>query len=227
MKVRNFAIYICVFAIVLASFKLPELLLNLKDNNIEIAVFNKEKTSSINVEADSIYLVRAIHDIESSKSIEISSPNVQYVIVEKDAMPDKGIVKNINEQIQKLHEYNILKNVNITKYKVGLINKSYHNDEDFYTVNHLILEMDDTQLIFNVEHKTGKILFIAFDKSNSFSEDKTQLLESFVKYLGLFVIDDWELFFDDVSYKMKSVKAGISVSLTEGDEKYMLAVHTF
>lgn len=74
-KIKNFIIYIIVSVIILASFKIPELLLELENNNIEIAVYEKEKKkNAIDIEAEKIYLVKAIHDIEDESGlVEISS----------------------------------------------------------------------------------------------------------------------------------------------------------
>ena len=232
IKLRNIIIYIVVCIIVVGSLKIPELLLNKESSDIEFAVYDKEKKeNAIDIEFQNIYLVKAIHEIESGATVEISSPATQYLIVEKELMPNYGFTKDINEEMFKLQEYNILKNINLnenSKYKFGLINKNYRNKENSYTVNYIILDFEETDYILNLENKTGKIIYIAFKKDNLYNKDnKKEMIENFIKYLNLYIIDDWEYEIDEINkiYSMKSKKADVVISLNETQDMYSFSFH--
>ena len=90
------------------------------------------------------------------------------------------------------------------------------------------MQIDGNEYILNVESKTGKILYITFNKSNLYNVDnKEQILKNYIEYLNLFVINDWKYEIDkeNKSYIMKSEKADIKVSLTETSENYVLSLH--
>ena len=229
---KNIIVYIVAFIIVFVSLGLPEILLKIEDKNIEIEVYDKNKNANkIDVEAEKIYLVKAIHEMEEGKTIEISSPQNQYFIVEKQFDATDGFMKNINEQIIKLQEYEIIKDIVInenSKCKLGLIKKDYQNNQNSYTVNHVMLDFDNSEYLIKVESKTGKILYIALDKNKIWNKDNPkQILENYIKYLNLYIIDDWkyEIDGDNKAFSMKSEKAAINVKLSETEESYMLSIH--
>ena len=64
MKINNIIIYIAALAIVLLSFKVPELILKSQEDNMEMSYYWEQKQSKIDVEAEKIYLVKVIHDIQ-------------------------------------------------------------------------------------------------------------------------------------------------------------------
>ena len=231
-KIRNIIIYVLVCGIILLSFKMPEILLEMEKNNISIAVYEKEKMlSNIDVEAEKIYLVKAIHEIEEGRTVVIS--NNKQMLLWEEMLFDKntGITTNIKEEISKLEESEILKEINLkkdTKCIIGVVNKSYPSNENTYILRHVIMQIDGNEYILNVESKTGKILYITFNKSNLYNVDnKEQILKNYIEYLNLFVINDWKYEIDkeNKSYIMKSEKADIKVSLTETSENYVLSLH--
>ncbi len=68
-RIKNMVIYIIVGIIIIASFKIPEILLELENSNVSVAVKKREKNNkNIDLEARNIYLVKAIHDMESQNS---------------------------------------------------------------------------------------------------------------------------------------------------------------
>ena len=50
------------------SFKLPELILKAQEDNMEMSYYWEQKQSKIDVEAEKIYLVKVIHDIQEQLS---------------------------------------------------------------------------------------------------------------------------------------------------------------
>ena len=161
-KIRNIVIYVLVCGIILLSFKMPEILLEMEKNNISIAVYEKEKMlSNIDVEAEKIYLVKAIHEIEEGRTVVIS--NNKQMLLWEEMLFDKntGLTTNIKEEILKLEESEILKEINLkkdTKCIIGIVNKSYPSNENTYILRHVIMQIDGNEYILNVESKTGKIL---------------------------------------------------------------------
>ena len=91
-----------------------------------------------------------------------------------------------------------------------------------------MLDFDNSEYLIKVESKTGKILYIALDKNKIWNKDNPkQILENYIKYLNLYIIDDWkyEIDGDNKAFSMKSEKAAINVKLSETEESYMLSIH--
>lgn len=220
-KIKNVIIYIAVCIVVLASFKVPEILLNYQNNNIELAVYKKEgKNNLIDVDAEKIYLVKAIHEIEDDDSIVAINSNIE----------NKILVEPSNEHIQnellKLKEYNIIQDLKLnedTKISIGIANKMYQNRSNQYTIYSMIVQIEDKTYRLEIEMKTGKILYITLEKENlNHIATTEELLKNFINYLDLHIIDDWK-FENGV---MKSVKAQLLVALVESDSKYILSIHS-
>ena len=228
-RLRNILLYVLVFTVLVLSFVIPKVLLQFENNNIEIGVYDKQKVNKLDVEAQNIYLVKAIHDIEEGATIEINRPTNQFLIVEKSHLGNYGLIKNVNEEIIKLEECKILKDFNENdNCKISLINKNYQKDRESYSVNHIILDFDDKQYLFNMETKTGKMIYMAFDKKDLCDENnKEQILKNYISYLNLVIVDDWRYEVDenDKNFVMESKKAGLTVSLKETDESYIFSVH--
>ena len=252
MKIKNGIIFIFVCVIVLSSFKLPEVLLKMENNNFEAAIFSKEK-NNIDIETQNIYLVKAIHEIESGKSIEISKPE-EKLLFEKLVLNNRETQSNYEQELCKLQECKILKNVDFNQDSNGVVSilkTEYKVEDNIYEVNHIILkyENEKNNYVFNIESKTGKIIYIAFKKENIYAENnQKEILNNFINYLNLHVIDDWEYKTDDLNskymiksaktdiaidtntiskkYIMRSEKANISIALEETPENYMITFHT-
>ena len=109
-KFRNFLIYLFFIIIIFSLLGIPDVLLAKEENKLEEIIYERaEKQSKIDIEAEKIYLVKAIHNIEKNKVIAINSDGVnKYVdtseIIENHNMDD------IKDEIKKLADYNILKN---------------------------------------------------------------------------------------------------------------------
>lgn len=228
-KLKGLIIYVLAFFVIFASFKIPEILFNIKTSNIEMAIYEKEKfKNAIDVEAEKIYLVKAIHDIESEESIiQISSSEVtgKYIFVEGQGETAEGLNKAYKELL-KLQEYSIVKGVEENdKYNCvyGIAYRTYRKGNKEYWVNGTWINYEDKKYDFGVEVKTGKILDITISKdilNNQIS--KEELMKNYVKYLDLYIIDDWR-FENNI---LKSEKAKLYVSLLESEEKYILGIRT-
>ena len=153
-----------------------------------------------------------------------------------------------------MQECKILKNVDFNQDSNGVVSilkTEYKEEDNIYEVNHIIVkyENEKNNYVFNIESKTGKIIYIAFNKENIYAENnQKEILNNFINYLNLHVIDDWEYKTDDLSskymiksaktdiaidtntiskkYIMRSEKANISIALEETPENYMITFHT-
>lgn len=230
-KISNIIIYIIVVIIILASFIIPSLLFEMQELDIEMAVYNNdniENNKKLSVEAEDIYLVKAIHDIESEKiGVTIQSAETsEKILTTNDVNSDK--ISEIKKEIEKLEEYNIINNVESSsksKLLIGIINKVYQKDKIKYTINNVSLTQDNYNYQMDVEEKTGKIIRLAITKDKLNNEIETkEILKNYIQYLDLYIIDDW-VFEDNM---MKSQKADLVVNLIESvnDEICMLSINS-
>lgn len=196
---------------------------------MESNIYNKRKISSkIDIETQKIYLVKAIHDIETGimkigkkemKLVEIVETNVtqNYNNSEKS-----DIIVKINNELESLEQNHIFEKLIFNDEAIIIAEYDYVNKEKEYTVTHF--ESTINQMSFNIEKKTGKIISINFNKNIlNKNIDKKEVLENYVKYLNLYIIDDWT--FENNS--LKSEKAGLYVSLiNDGKENYILSIYS-
>lgn len=231
MKLNNFVIYIIVVIIVLLSFKLPELILKYEEDNMEMSYYWEQRKSKIDVETEKIYLVKAIHDIQEELSkVEIvtnASKHGQIIEFNNEEMKHLEIAKNCEKELLKLQEYNIIKypetiesasgdgNTNDEYNAMSIIDRGYAVEGKSYTISNIELILKGNMYEFELENKSGKILFISFDK-NELSSEMTdeQIMRNYVNYLDLHIIDDWTL----EDGRLKSEKAGLIVSLVKSEK---------
>lgn len=229
MKVKNVIIYFLFCIIILVLFKMPESLLKIVENNVENQLYEKNKISkTIDIQTEKIYLVKAIHEIENDDSkISITSSEKNWALSESSTLENESktelIPDILKKQLKKFEEFNILKNLDIyeNKQNVKLISTIYQGDEN-YIINKVFLNTTNELYNIEMEEKTEKILFINFSKENLVNEiDKKDLLLNYVKYLDLYIIDDWKY----ENNTLKSEKAGLIVSLLENKTRYILSIH--
>lgn len=229
-KTRNVIIYIIVFIVIFISFKIPNILLDIENNNIEIEVYEKEKAKSkIDIKTENIYLVKAIHDIENEENTVDILPSETVMVSGADGVLLEAKNQNIDDfvkELLKLKEYDILDNIEInenTDVTVGMTDKSYQKDNSRYTINRLFLQINSNKYKLEIESKTGKILYILFDKGNLYNNSsKEEIMKNYIKYLDLHIIDDWIL----ENNMLKSEKAELVVNLVETEENYILSIHS-
>ena len=230
MKIKNMIIYLLFCIAILILFRTPEYLLKIEENNIENEVYEKKKIDQkIDIQTEKIYLVKAIHEMESDNSkVEISSSQTQksWILAESSFTEENESIPNVSKkQLQKLKEFNILKNFDIeedSNYNVRLISKIYQGEEN-YAIDNIFFTTTNELYNIEMEEKTGKILFINFAKEDIFDgSTKEEILINYVKYLDLYIIDDWH-YENDV---LKSDKAGLVVSLLANETRYILSIHS-
>ncbi len=244
MKFKNICIYFLFTIVILLSFKLPDTFLKLDKN--EFASIQSKKTlkqNKIDVETEKIYLVKTIHRIENNKTIEISTNSVEEYVVknsseryEGETETQKNLFNETCDQIRKLSEYDILEKIELNGNNkgIGFLLKMYRDDESTYIVNNIKITTDNREYTLDTENKTGKILYIDFNKDMICKKtSKKEILENYIKYLDLYIIDDWK-YEEDITnniYYLKSDKADLQASLIQvsktnsADSKYILTIH--
>ena len=226
MKIKNVIVYIIVCIIIFVSFKIPDIILNKLEDDIEITKFEKQESKvELDIEAESIYLVETIHNIEDqSNNVEITSNKNTKILVEPAYKNETNGVNVINE-LTTLEQYKILNDLQINKNQkcnIGIIDKYYQKDKKTYIIKDVTFETNDKQFNLEIESKTGKILDISTKKGNINTKDKMELMINYIKYLDLNIIDDWNY----ENNTLKSEKAKLVVSLAENDSKYDLSIHS-
>ena len=227
-KIKNIIIYISVTIIVFVSFKIPEIILEQENNDIEIEVYEKEKNKSkIDVEAEKIYLVKAIHDMENDDStVSISPSGIEEYFTTVESINENIERTDLEKELKKLKEYNILKKFETTTdsdISISVINKFYKNSNNKYTINNISLENNNQKYELDIENKTKKILCVSLEKDNLYSNNKEEIMKNYIKYLYLYIIDDWKF----VDNMLKSEKAQLVVAgFVDSENNYILSIHS-
>ena len=221
MKIKNFIIYILVLIMIVFSFKAPELILDIDIEKIEGKVYKKDNIENpIDVEAEKIYLVKAIHDIEKeSYTVAISSSNNTKWRIEENKI-DKDKISN---ELYKLKENNVLASELEEINEINLGDSNYKTSENSYVIYNGYINTNNKLYTLELEQRTGKIILLNFGKDDLNNEiSKEEILINFVKYLDLYIVDDW-YYENDV---LKSDKADLIVSLIENGNRYILSIHS-
>ena len=127
-----------------------------------------------------------------------------------------------------MEDYNILTNLNLdnlNNYGIGIISKTYLN-KNKYIVHNVLVSIDNTEIHLEIEDKTGKIIYIYFDKNIFLSNNIKETLENFVRYLDLHIIKDWKYGEDLINkkYSLTSESAKLAIVLDMSDDNYELTV---
>lgn len=232
-RIKNLFIFLFSIIVIFILFRAPEEIFKILDERETNKIYKIEKTESkIDVEAEKIYLVRAIHDMnKGSNAVSITqSKEPEWKIlnkVEDKEQPEKFI--GLFKEILKLQECHILGKVAILdsdRIAMNIINTYYKvdNDEYKYMMRSVFAE-DKTNIIGGeIEEKTGKLLYVVFEKEDIIEElSAEEIMRNYVRYLDLYIIDDWK-YEDEI---LKSEKAQLVVSLKETLSSYILKLGIF
>lgn len=226
---KNIIIYFLFFLIILLSFKFPETFLKIEEKNIGDSLYKKDKDQNmIDIEAEKIYLVKAIHDISNEySSVAISTKESEIedtIMIENEN--SEILMKSMYKELLKLQEYDILKKLdfgNQRNCKREVIEKYYYNqEENKYIVDNMTLKFENNQFILDIEKKTGKIIKITVPKENLNNISKEKIMKNYINYLDLYIIDDW-VYQDEM---VKSNKSKLYINLIETEENYILSINS-
>lgn len=235
MKINNIIIYVIVLIIVLLSFKIPEWILKQQEDNMEMSYYWEQGKSKVDVEAEKIYLVRAIHNIEDRLSkVKIysgKSQNGEVIEFNSNEAKQIPVSQNLDKELLKLKEYNLIeypKSIETAEGEyngMSMIDRYYSTDGEEYNIRNIELILETRMYEIEREMKSGKILFISFSKEELDNTiDKETILRNYVSYLDLHIIDDWKY----ENSMLISEKAGLMVGFykTEEIDTAILSIHT-
>ena len=232
-------ITLLVLCFVFASFLVPNFVLSMQEKQLEEQVFTRDKKiSKLDVEAEKIYLVKAIHEIEeNSNSIFTQQKQVGYTTKGKK---EEFRLTEIGKQMEKLQDTSILQEIGIDipiSYTMYSNIIGYQNNHTQYFLENIQLVIEEDKYELVRESKTNKLLSVACAKEKlQEGRSKQEILQSFIEYLDLYIIDDWKYEEGMIQAEqnnrqwkyeirqMKSDKADLTVVLLEDDEYYMLGV---
>ncbi len=221
---KKVILFLIAIIIIIFSFIMPKLFLQIEDISREKEMFARPKTEKkIDVQAEKIYLVKFIHDMyqlendtvyyNNGKKVAISMPVTEKAV---NTLP----TEQIKDEISKLVSIGIIKDVDYDIIKDYDETKNIFNSA--YTVVTSSLVTEYYGLGIGMEEKTGKIISMDFPKSMLKEDDisKQKQLENYAKYLDLDIIGDWEY----ENQILKSEKAQLSIILEEKNNVCMLTV---
>ena len=248
---KKIIIFFLTLGVIVFSFLMPKLLFQIEDLAKEKEIFSREKIKSkIDVEAEKIYLVKIIHELYDNTLINMVRTDIAYYdrnekIVEADnsmyrnvlSKETEEILKNnedidkLNDEIRKMENINILDGINIydnARYSIRYYGRDYFDK----LIKNIDIIFSDYSMNFELENKTGKIIMMSIPKNLVKNIiDKKELLENYIKYLDLYIIDDWKFENRNTSTNIKfdylmSEKARLLSAIIETDEEYIISLQT-
>lgn len=196
---KNKIIILSVFLILLASFFAPQVLFEMEDLRTEKQIFTQSKTKrSIDVQAEKIYLVNAIHEMcQETLGIQYQISRERIAVAEAKT-PDfnqenENAINPIKSELLKLQNCKVLQNMDFSMENTKILAEIYTDLKNEYKIQYIFLENGSEQINIGIESKTGKILFAVFPKDKLVTDFGSQeILENYVKYLDLYIIGDWK-----------------------------------
>ncbi len=227
---KKIFIYFIVIIIVYLSFCMPNIILSLEDLKMENRSYKKKPIDSkIDVQAESIYLVKAIHDIQDgSSNLKISNSATEIAISGNSKENNYKIIKYLIEETRKMQIYDnqlehLLEKYEDTNFKYYIYGKQYNNSKKEYNIYRLIFQIDNYEMFVEIEEKTCKILsYVGIPRNKEEGTSEEQILRNYIRYLDLYIIDDW-------TYKdnmLVSEKAKLVVNIVYYDKKYIISIYS-
>lgn len=223
-------IYFIVIIIVYLSFCMPNIIFSLEDLKMENTSYKKKPTDSkIDVQAESIYLVKAIHDIQDgSSNLKISNSYSEISVAGKSKENNNKIIKYLLEETRKMQINDnqlehLLEKYADTDFKYYIYGKEYNNSKKEYRIYRIVFQIDNYEIFVEIEEKTCKILsYVGIPKNKEEGISEEQILRNYIRYLDLYIINDW-------TYKnnmLVSEKAKLAVNIVYYDNIYIISIHS-
>lgn len=226
---KNIIIYGIFIIVICITFVAPQTLLKMQNDKMQVEIQVKEQENKIDIETGKIYLVKAIHDIEKDKAgylMMYDEVNTMTSGASINKIQEKESAKTeLYNDIIKLQENEIIENFEPQSGSVmsrEMLDRKYTSSENKYTVNCYYLDIAGDYFGYEVESKTEKIIYIQFQKKFRKDASKNEILDNYIKYLELSIIDDWK--YENGS--MTSDKAGLTASFIEDRDRCYLTINT-
>lgn len=217
-KIKNGMIYFAVFLMLIFSFQMPQILFEMEDASCSKMIFKREKASGkLDVQAENIYLVKAIHDMKEGKFMVKITPYKEVEVVEKTSNQAISYVKQgedtqLKQEMEKMQKLGILKKAEWKEDSPMIqTEKWYRKDEVNYQTNIFA----KGEIFAEIESKMGKCMTFSFPKDMLADLEKQEIMQNYIQYLDLYIVDDWQF----ENGKMVSQKAQLEVILVM-NEKY-------
>jgi len=196
---KNILICLVSLIIIVLTFAIPNLLFRIEDLQNDRKEYSISKAESkIDVKAQKVYLVKVINEIQNGRlnlavndllysiSLNEKSNNESDTILQKLKRERKSIIDNmiIKEEFSNNNE-------ELLQYEVQ--ERNYSNKTTKYVINQIVLSLGDgKRILVEMEEKTGKILLYSSSIAEIEGLEEEEILKNFVKYLDLYIIDDWK-----------------------------------
>lgn len=229
-KIKYIIIIALALIIIFLSFIIPDILFKIQDIKMEKEVQSISKTKKvIDVEAEKIYLVKAIHNIEEEySSVKIDNKKVEIAPVYRHFKGTENDILKAHTELLKMKEIGILKDEFIQE---NSINVSYETSEVLYNGTYYLkntyIRTEEYSINILLEEKTGKITNISIIKNKGEMEiidnnKKREIIENYIKYLDLYIIGDWKF----ENNMLKSDKSQLTASFIQDNKTYNLSIHS-
>lgn len=232
---KNVLICFVVILIIAFTFVLPNILFKIEDIQMDgISVSRDKEDSNIDVEAEEIYLVKLIHDIEDGHlNLKLDK---SYIVTKAKNIVNKdgntiqdNIFARFQLELDKMQKYNVLGNAwqgnDSSDFSYSVYERNYSGTNSEYIVNNIGIEtLQYGQFYAEIEKKTNKVLHYVSQKSFGLSNNlsEAEILNNYIRYLDLYIIDDWKL----EENCLKSEKAKLVASIRFYENTYILSIHS-
>lgn len=221
----------CILVIVILI--LPNVIFKIQDKTIDNMKYEvQERQTKLNVEVEDIYLVKAIHKGYYDIAItDVNTMQTKTISEYKNGNVEYGkFVQDIEKELYKLKSDNVITLEILSnqdeKIEVGLLTKRYLDKKTEYSMDCINITAGNTYINIQMENKTKKLLYIEFGSKNNEDKffgdiSKEEILRNYVKYLDLYIIDDWTY----ENETLKSEKASLVVTLKQNEQSYELSIN--
>lgn len=141
------------------------------------------KTGELNLKLSNYSSSIKLVDKTTREKLETNDNNIKTVITEMQKMKDMHILQNaVTDYDENDIEYSVY-------------GREYNKLKKEYTINNVGLTTDGVEALrVEIEEKTGKVVYYISNSKYKIVEDidAEEILRNYIKYLDLYIIDDWK-----------------------------------
>lgn len=180
------------------------------------------KTGELNLKLSNYSSSIKLVDMTTKEKLEINDNNIKTVIAEMQKMKDMHILQDaVTDYAESEIEYSVY-------------GREYNKLKKEYIINNVRLTTDGVKALrIEIEEKTGKVVYYISNSKYKIVDDidTEEILRNYIKYLDLYIIDDWKFENRNTSTNIKfdylmSEKARLLSAIIETDEEYIISLQT-
>lgn len=180
------------------------------------------KTGELNLKLSNYSSSIKLVDMTTKEKLEINDNNIKTVIAEMQKMKDMHILQDaVTDYAESEIEYSVY-------------GREYNKLKKEYIINNVRLTTDGVKALrIEIEEKTGKVVYYISNSKYKIVDDidTEEILRNYIKYLDLYIIDDWKFENRNTSTNIKfdylmSEKAQLLSAIIETDEEYIISLQT-